>query len=92
MDELMEAIGRIFDGEHIVIDICEYDEKTIAENERDGLLRIIFDNAKLDYAGTGLTFDGWYIWEYLKDTYPNKYANKVKALKDEAERSNGDTV
>lgn len=93
MDELFEAIGRIFDGEHIVIDISEYDEKMIAERERDNLLRILFSNSELDYNKTGLRFDSYHIWEYLKDVYPNTYMKRLTELLDEqAEESDGNPV
>ena len=64
---------------------------TVADNAVDlnqfyTLIKLIFNNARLDYSGESLRIENEEaIFEYLKVIDPNTYYSKLKALKDEAE-------
>ena len=50
------------------------------------LIKLIFNNARLDYSGESLRIENESaIFEYLKVIDPDTYYSKLKALKDEAE-------
>lgn len=88
----MDVLERIIDeltGD-IIITQSEYDDKTIAEYERNHLLNIIFNDLELGYKGEDLRLKGYAVMDYIKLVYPNKYAKKLKELQN-AQRDKEDS-
>ena len=64
----------------------EISRDAVEINQFYNLLKLIFNNARLDYSGESLRIENeGAIFEYLKVIDPDTYYSKLKALKDEAE-------
>lgn len=83
MEELLEVISSFLEGTSISLNIVEYDDKTIAEKERDNLIDLIFEDLGLSYDKKHLAFNGAGVIAYLKAVYPNRYEKKLETLKNE---------
>lgn len=81
MEDVLTRIIDELTGD-IIISQSEYDEKTIAERERNYLLDAIMKDAELNYRGDDLRLVGDCVLNYIKLVYPNTYKNKLKRLQD----------
>lgn len=89
MDELLEKIADLLDTS-VIVPFAEYDEKTIAEHERDTLLRLIISDFDLNYDGSDLRTYGELTRAYIKAVYPKRYAARFNELNAQRNEKNAD--
>ena len=64
----------------------EYASQVVDVNQLYTLIKIIFNNSRLDYGGEGLRIEGdTAIFEYLRVIDPDSYYRKLNSLKSERE-------
>lgn len=87
MDELLEKLGYLINGENFVVDYGEYNEMLIAKTERENMLDFLFQNVKGVEKNGHLIFDMGTINAYLKAVYPHRYQ---RALNEQRNKSHED--
>lgn len=80
MEELLSSIADLL-GTTVLVDLSEYDDKTIAENERNNLITLILADTELNYDGDRLRTSSDFALKYIKQVYPKRYQTRLNELK-----------
>lgn len=80
MEELLSSITDLL-GTTVLVDLSEYDDKTIAENERNNLIALILADTELSYNGDKLITHSDFALKYIKQVYPKRYQARLNELK-----------
>lgn len=80
MEKLLSSIADLL-GTTVLVDLSEYDDKTIAENERNNLITLILADTELSYDGDKLRTQSDFALKYIKQVYPKRYQARLNELK-----------
>lgn len=72
--------------DELVVAKDDISELSVEHNQLNNLIRILFNNARLDYNGEGLTLaNDTAVYEYLRALKPTYYNEKLDKLKADRE-------